>query len=174
MRVFKTRIFGRFQRGERISDATLANAVRSAEAGLIDADLGGGLIKQRIARPGQGKSGGYRTVIAYRRGDRAVFLHGFAKSDQDNIGDADLADLRRLGRSYLELDQNALHAAEIDGKLMEVDHGRDDKSQARAARHGPFARRNSRGNARPARASSLSDLKHRGGWSGIPTGIASV
>jgi hypothetical protein len=65
------------QRRERIADTALLEAMRMAERGLVDADLGGGLIKQRIARPGQGKSGGFRTLIAYRRGERAVFQFGF-------------------------------------------------------------------------------------------------
>ena len=60
MRVYKVKVFARFQRREHITDETLAKAVKSAEEGLVDADLGGGLIKQRVARPGQGKSGGYR------------------------------------------------------------------------------------------------------------------
>src|ERR1700683_1838925 len=59
--------------------------------GLIDADLGSGLLKQRVARAGEGRSGGYRTIIAYRAGDRAVFLYGFAKNERDNIGDDELA-----------------------------------------------------------------------------------
>jgi hypothetical protein len=80
VRVYKLKAFARFQRRERIADRALAKAMQSAEQGLVDADLRGGLIKQRIARPGQGKSGGYRTVIAYRRGDLAVFLYGFAKN----------------------------------------------------------------------------------------------
>ena len=66
MRVFKTKGFARFARRERISDANLGEAVRRAERGLVDADLGGGVIKQRVARPGQGKSGGYRVLVAYR------------------------------------------------------------------------------------------------------------
>ncbi len=72
-RIYKLRGFARFQRKERISDALLRKAINGVEAGLIHADLGGGLVKQRLPRPGQGKSGGYRTVIAIKRGDRAVF-----------------------------------------------------------------------------------------------------
>jgi hypothetical protein len=68
VRVYKTKPFARFQRRERISDETLCTAIGDAEAGLIEADLGGGLIKQRVARTGSGKRGGYRTVIAYRKG----------------------------------------------------------------------------------------------------------
>ena len=82
MRLLKLKAFARFQRREGIADKTLSKTIRSAEAGLIDADLGGGLIKQRVARPGQGKRGGFRTIVAYRRGIRAVFLFGFAKMNE--------------------------------------------------------------------------------------------
>jgi hypothetical protein len=77
MKVYKIKGFMRFQRRERIADTALLEAMRMAERGPVDADLGGGLIKQRISRPGQGKSGGFRTLIAYRRGERAVFQFGF-------------------------------------------------------------------------------------------------
>ena len=79
MRVFKTRAVARFCKSEAITDGQLTDAIARAERGLINADLGGGLIKQRVARPGKGKSGGWRTLIAYRKGQRAVFLFGFAK-----------------------------------------------------------------------------------------------
>jgi hypothetical protein len=81
VRVYKVKGFVRFQHRERIADVAPARTVRSAEAGLVDADLGGGLIKQRVARAGQGKSGGFRTVIAYRRGNRAIFLLGSPKTN---------------------------------------------------------------------------------------------
>jgi len=82
----------RYARRERISHKALLEAVERAESGLIDADLGGGLIKQRVAREGQGRSGGYRTIIAYRRAGRAVFMIGFAKSTRANIGQEDIAE----------------------------------------------------------------------------------
>ena len=81
MRTFVTKAFRRFARAERISHERLLNAVDRANRGLVDAELGGGLVKQRVARPGQGRSGGYRTVIVLRRLEWAVFLYGFAKSD---------------------------------------------------------------------------------------------
>src|SRR5436190_20900606 len=91
MRIYVTKTFRRFQRREGIADAALVEAVDRADAGLIDADLGGGLIKQRVARPGQGKRGGYRTIIAYRAAQRSVFLYGFGKSERENIDDDELA-----------------------------------------------------------------------------------
>lgn len=76
MQAFKTRWLSRFARHERIADASLLEAIVRAESGLIDADLGRGLIKQRVNRRGQGRSGGYRMMIAYRVEDRAVFFYG--------------------------------------------------------------------------------------------------
>jgi hypothetical protein len=80
LEIFKTRGLARFARRERIPDQSLIEAVGRAERGLIDANLGGGLIKQRAARAGQGRSGGYRLLVAYRRQGRAIFLSGFAKT----------------------------------------------------------------------------------------------
>ena len=84
-RIFKTKLFAKFARRERIADPTLTDAVDRAGRGQVDADLGGGIIKQRVARAGQGRSGGYRTLIAYRSGSLAVFMFGFAKNEMDNI-----------------------------------------------------------------------------------------
>ena len=126
MRVYKLKAFARFQRKERIVDASLAKAAQAADAGLVDADLGGGLIKQRVARAGQGKRGGYRTVIAFRRGDRAVFLYGFAKSERANIDEDELEAWRGVARAYLGLDAHGLEAAIAAEELIEVDDGEED------------------------------------------------
>ena len=101
MRVYKTRGFARFARRERIKDDTLCEAVARAERGLIDTDLGGGVIKQRLPRMGQGRSGGFRVIVVYRTSTRTVFVDGFAKSDQDNIDDDDLARFRELAGEFL-------------------------------------------------------------------------
>jgi hypothetical protein len=95
VRVFVTKWFTRYMRQERISDRLLCEAIARAELGVIDANLGGGLIKQRIARSGSGRSGGYRTLIAYRTARRTVFLYGFAKNERDNIGTRELAESGR-------------------------------------------------------------------------------
>ncbi len=85
--IFKSKWFAKFAKKERISDAMLCAAVYEAEAGNVDADYGGGVIKQRVARTNQGKSGGYRTILLYRHGKRAFFVFGFAKKDQANLSD---------------------------------------------------------------------------------------
>jgi hypothetical protein len=121
LRVFVVKAFRRFQRKERISDEALCEAIGRAEQGLIDADLGGGLIKQRVARQGQGRSGGYRTIIAYREGDRSVFLFGFAKSGQDNISEADRRDLTDFGAMWLAAGDADIDSAISENKIWELE-----------------------------------------------------
>jgi hypothetical protein len=121
-RVFKVRWFARFARSERIDDASLSEAIERAERGLIDADLGGGLIKLRVARRGKGRSGGYRMIIAYRVKERAVFLYGFAKSERENIEADELEDLRLVARGWLDATSERISAALEDGAIQEVRH----------------------------------------------------
>lgn len=87
----------------------------------MDADLGGGIIKQRVARTGKGRSGGYRTLIAYRRGKRAVFLYGFAKSERENIGRDELAELQKIGSNWLNASSEKIAEAVDWCVLEEVD-----------------------------------------------------
>ena len=119
-RVFRNAWFRKFARKQRIGDASLCAAVARAEAGLIDADLGGGLIKQRVARPGEGRSAGYRTVIVYQVGSRAVFVFGFAKKDQGNIEGDDEKDLKRLAKLLLGFTDEELDRLVAAGKFDEV------------------------------------------------------
>jgi len=120
VQTFKTKVFTRFADKTGISDAALCRAVRDAERGLVAADLGGGVIKQRIARPGQGKSGGFRTLIVFRAGTRAVFVHGFAKNEKDNIEKDELAALKRLAAELLAHDDRTLARVMESGALVEV------------------------------------------------------
>ncbi len=120
LRVFKTRWFERFARKEKIPDAILVDAVARAEKGQVDADLGGGVIKQRIARPGRGKSGGYRTIIFFRRGERAVFAYGFAKSDRANIDEDEEKQFKEAARHVLQLTVKQIEALVKNGDFVEV------------------------------------------------------
>jgi hypothetical protein len=122
VRIFKLKTFARFTRRERIADVSLCEAIEQAERGLVDADLGGGLIKQRVARAGQGKRGGYRMLIAFRSKLRAVFLFGFAKNESDNIDDDQLATLRETAALWLAADAQKIERAIKDGLLIEVRH----------------------------------------------------
>jgi hypothetical protein len=115
----KTKLFARFARKERIEDSALREAVDRAMRGLIDADLGG-VLKQRVARKGQGRSGGFRVLLAMRAKDRTVFVYGFAKNDRANINDDELADLRDVAASWMAADAKKIERALAEGLLMEV------------------------------------------------------
>jgi len=118
--VFKTKWLARFARRERLDDASLKDAIDRAERGIVDADLGGGLIKQRVARAGQGRSGGYRMLLAYRSGERAVFLYGFAKNERENIESDELQTLREIGAGWLAADTKSIARAILEDALQEV------------------------------------------------------
>ena len=122
MRIFKNRPFARFARKAGLADTALRTPIRDAERGLIDADLGGGVIKQRIARPDRGKSGGFRTIILFRAGARAFFVHGFAKNERANIRDDELAAFRLLAAEMLGYRDEAIARAVSAGVLIEVEN----------------------------------------------------
>ncbi len=121
MQVFKTKWFARYARNEGIADKSLREAIERAERGLVDADLGGGLIKQRVARRGQGRSGGYRTIIAYRSRNRAVFLYGFAKSERENTERDELISLRRAADYWLSANATEICIGLEDHAIQEVE-----------------------------------------------------
>jgi hypothetical protein len=129
--VLKRKSFARWQRSEQLPDAALCKAVREMESGLIDADLGGCLYKKRVARPGGGKSGGYRTLLSARVGCRYVFLHGFPKSEKADISPDEKKALRFAGNVFLGLCAQALSAALQSGVLLEVHCEQDHRIAAR-------------------------------------------
>ena len=120
MRIFKNKWFSKFARKEGISDKTLVQAVRDADSGNIDADYGGGVIKQRIARPKEGKSGGYRTIILFHKGDKAFFVFGFAKSVLDNIDRSDVRSFKKLAKILLSATPEQLLDLVNRGELEEI------------------------------------------------------
>lgn len=122
MRIFANRWFARFADKQNIGDDDLREAVSRAEQGLIDADLGGGVIKQRIARKGQGKSGGFRSVVLFRQGERAFFVYAFAKSDRDNIDQSELSTYKTAAAVYLNYTDDELALFLKQGTLMEISH----------------------------------------------------
>lgn len=124
MRVFMTKWFARFARREGLSGKSLLEAIARADRGSIDADLGGGLIKQRIARPRAGRSGGYRVIVAYRAKGRAVFLFGFAKNERENISSDELTYLREISENWLAAGDTRIQSETDAGNLREIE---DDK-----------------------------------------------
>jgi hypothetical protein len=121
MEVYKNRWFDRWARKEGLEDSSLCAAVREMVAGLYDADLGSGLVKKRIARPGEGKSGGFRTLIATNKGDRWIFIYGFPKNERSNIDRDEEKQLKTLAEGLLSLDPKEIELFKDEGKLMEID-----------------------------------------------------
>lgn len=120
MAVYKTRWFDRWSRKEGLAASSLCAAVREMAGGLFDADLGSGLFKKRISRPGQGKSGGFRTLLATNRGDRWVFVYGFPKNERANIDKDEAEALKKLATHLLSLNAQAMAVATTAGELIEV------------------------------------------------------
>lgn len=120
MRIFKYKSFDRWASSEKLSDEMLKEALVEMNQGLYEADLGGGLYKKRIAMPGKGKSGGYRTLIAFQSGQKAFFLFGFAKNERDNIAANEKKIYRKLAKELLDLDIQGIKKLMDSGKFSEV------------------------------------------------------
>jgi hypothetical protein len=127
--VYRGKAFVRFARRARITDADLWQAAQRANDGLVDADLGGGVIKQRIARAGEGKSGGLRSIILFKKNNRAVYVYGFEKKDAANIGRRELEAFRELAAVVLGYTDVEIEQRVRDGALFRVEEpGEDDAS----------------------------------------------
>jgi hypothetical protein len=123
MRVYINAWFAKFARQEGIEDFQLVEAVVRANIGLIDADLGAGVIKQRISRQGAGKSGGFRTIIFFKARDRAIFMFGFAKKAKKNLTHEELLEMKRASREMLQLSQDQIDQLVCLKRLKEIRFG---------------------------------------------------
>ena len=119
-RVFKTRHFSRWKRKTELTDNALCAAVMEMSQGLIDADLGGRIVKKRVGLAGRGKRGGARTLIATNKGNRWFFVYGFEKNDRTNIADDELEALQDIAKQLLARSGQQLDDAVQDGSLQEI------------------------------------------------------
>lgn len=122
-RVFRTRTFSRWSRRIGLSDDALCEAIEEMARGLIDADLGGHVVKKRVAIPGQGKRGGARTLVATRLADRWFFVYGFRKNERENVTEPELKALQGLAKDLLSLDDLRLIRAIFAGEIVEICNG---------------------------------------------------
>ncbi len=120
MKVFQNAWFGRFARKEKISADALWDAVERAGNGQVDADLGGGVIKQRIARSGESKSKGYRSIVLFRKGELSFFVYGFSKSELGNIRKDEEAQFKKMAKHVLSLTDAQLSKLVANGQFEEV------------------------------------------------------
>lgn len=119
--VYKNKPFARFAKKARITDSDIWRAAQQANEGLIDADLGGGVIKQRIARAGEGKSGGSRSIVLFRKNNRAVYVYGFEKKDLANIKPNELEAFRELAEVILGYTSTEIAKRVEDRALFKVE-----------------------------------------------------
>jgi hypothetical protein len=121
LKAFKTKLFARWADGAGLSDEVLAAAVTEMNQGLIDARLGGKVVKKRVAPPGRGKRGGARTVVAFKQGEKAFFVYGFAKNERANVSAKELKALRLLAKELLSYPAATLIKAIKAGELIEIE-----------------------------------------------------
>ena len=119
-RVFLTRVFSRWLRKTELTERRLCEAVDEMVMGLVDADLGGGVLKKRVALPGRGKRGGARTLVATNKGDRWFFVFGFEKNEKANVSDKELEALKMQAADLLAWSADQLDKAALDGTLQEI------------------------------------------------------
>jgi hypothetical protein len=120
MRILKNSWFSHFSQKENIDNKTLKNIVERLEKELFDVNLGGGVYKQRIARSGEGKSGGYRSIIFFRKSKLAFFVYGFAKSNQANISKSELDGFKKLASYMLSMTDDQINIEIKAGRYIEI------------------------------------------------------
>lgn len=120
MRLFKTKIFDKWAKEKKISDQALINAIREMDLGLCEANLGGNLYKKRIAMHGKGKSGSYRTIVAFKRTDNSFFVYGFSKNKRDNISKREELALKKYATLLLNYTNQEINDAIETKGLIEV------------------------------------------------------
>src|SRR5690606_9455297 len=112
-----------------LNDDKLLEAAKAVADGRWDADLGGGVFKQRVTREGRGKSGGFRTIVLFKAGRHSFFVHGFAKNQKANITAKELKALKTLANTLLALDAEALDKASAAGEISEVTTNGENRQQ---------------------------------------------
>jgi hypothetical protein len=120
MRVFKNKMFFKWAKSEGLTDSILLKAAKEIDQGLIDANLGGNLIKKRVARKGEGKRSGFRTIVVFQKGHRTVFVYGFPKNQRDNINEQEEKALKKLAQGLLDAPDSEFKDMIANGDLYEV------------------------------------------------------
>lgn len=121
MRIFKNKDFNKWAVKEGIKDNTLVNVVDEMERGLTNADLGGHVFKKRVGTESRGKSGGVRTLLAYKHEDKAFFIYGFAKNAHSNISTKELKALKLYAKELLGYNDRVLEQAKVNNVLIELE-----------------------------------------------------
>jgi len=121
IKIFKTKVFGRWSEGEGLTDEDLCHAVDEIDRGLVEASLGAKLYKKRVARTGQGKSGGFRTIVTYQKEDRSIFLYGFGKRSKSNISEKEKQIFKKMSGQFMGYNEKSLNDFVKKGALIQVE-----------------------------------------------------
>ncbi len=121
MNKLKTKWFSKWASKNKLSSKSLCEAIKNVENELSSVDLGANLFKVRVAREGSGKRSGFRTLLVYRENDRAIFLYGFAKNEQENINGSELAEFKEVGKNLLSLTEVQLQIVVENEELFKIE-----------------------------------------------------
>ncbi len=120
MKIYKYRIFYQWATAEGLTDELLKAAVSEITNGLYEANLGSGLYKKRIAQPGKGKRGSYRTVLAFKKEQQAFFIYGFAKNVKSDMSESEKRLYRQLAKDLLNASASDIQRFLAMNRLIEV------------------------------------------------------
>ncbi len=120
MRIFKHRVFHQWAKEEKLQDSTLKKAISEMEKGLFEVSMGSGLYKKRIAKEGKGKSGSYRTLVAFLSKEKSFFIYGFSKNNRANINEKEKKIYKQLSKDLINMTEDAIQKMIVNGKLYEV------------------------------------------------------
>jgi len=124
MRILKTKGFSKFLKKEKVKDKALLDAVEEIEDGLIGDRLGSSAYKKRVARPSEGKSGGFRTIYVFRNKDRVIFIQGYAKNEKSALTDEELKVVREAAKEMLSWTNKKINKLVKEGVLGEITNGK--------------------------------------------------
>ena len=108
-----------------VTDSMLLKTAEEIETGLVDARLGGFLVKKRMAAPGRGKRGGYRVILAHRQADRLIFLYGYAKNQREDITKVEMIALQKFAEVFMQVDSSKLNEMIAKSTILEIRHEQD-------------------------------------------------
>lgn len=120
MKNLMTKHFSRWAAKEKIPNGELSTALTEVESGYFEANLGGHIYKKRIHFKGKGKRSSGRTIVCYKKDDRAIFIHGFAKNEKAGLSKKELYAFKELAKILLKLSSKQITIAVENGDLIEV------------------------------------------------------
>ena len=120
VRIFITKSFSRWAKKNKLVIQQLRSAANEIAKGTFDANLGGGVIKKRVATKGRGKSASVRTIVAFKRGNHCFFIYGFEKSERKNITDKEEKVFKIVAKELFEFSNHDIKKRLEQRSLYEV------------------------------------------------------